>query len=80
MTMDLPGLRPPVMSDTTSHALDEYRRFRQVVRNVYAEHLDPIRIGDLVARLSPLWIQLKDELAAFARFLEGVSQADDTSS
>jgi hypothetical protein len=80
MTMNLSGLRPPVISDTTLHALDEYRRFRHVVRNVYAEHLDPIRIGDLVARLSPLWIQLKDELAAFAGFLEDVSRADDTSS
>ena len=77
MTKDLPHLRPPVTSDATVRELDEYRRFRHVVRNVYAEHLDPVRIGDLVSKLPLLWEQLKDELTAFAEFLEGVSRADD---
>lgn len=77
MTLDLPGIRPPVMSADTAHALDEYRRFRHVVRNVYAEQLDPPRVGELVVKLAPLWIQLRAEMTAFAGFLEGVSGADD---
>ncbi len=54
MTLDVPGIRPPVMSESKVQALDEYRRFRHVVRNVYAEHLDPQRIGDLARKLAPL--------------------------
>ena len=76
MTLDLPGLRTPVISLAVMQMLDEYRRFRHVVRNVYAESLDPLRVGELVERLAPLWIQLRSELAAFADFLEGVSRAD----
>jgi len=77
MTMDLPNVRPPVMSAKTAESLDEYRRFRHVVRNVYAEHLDPERVGDLVEKLSTVWEQLKKELLAFAEFLEGISRAED---
>ena len=77
MTMNLPGLRPPVVSAAAAQALDEFRRFRHVVRNVYAEHLDPQRVGDLVEKLPPLWTQLKTELTGFAEFLEGVSRADE---
>jgi hypothetical protein len=58
-------------------ALDEYRHFRRVVRNVYAESLDPRRVGALAERLVPMWMQLRNELSAFADFLEGVSRADD---
>ncbi len=79
MMLDLPGLRPPVLIEHTVRALDEFRRFRHVVRNVYAEHLDPQRIGDLVQKLAPLWTELKAELAAFADFLESVDRADDES-
>ncbi len=77
MTLDLPGLRPPVISTAVRQALDEYRRFRHVIRNVYAESLDPRRVGELVEKLAPLWAQVQQELAAFADFLEGVSRADD---
>ena len=77
MTMDLLNIRPPVMSDKTAQSLDEYRRFHHVVRNVYAEHLDPERVGGLVEKLSTVWEQLKKELLAFAEFLEGISHADD---
>ena len=78
MTLDLPGFRPPVISPVMMQALDEYRRFRHVVRNVYAESLDPRRVGALAERLVPMRMQLRNELSAFADFLEGVSRADDT--
>jgi hypothetical protein len=80
MTLDLAGLRPPILSPAVRQALDAYRRFRHVVRNVYAENLDPLRVGELAERLPALWGQLKSELTGFAEFLEGVSRADDTAS
>ena len=54
MTIDLTGIRPPMISVETANRLDEYRRFRHVVRNVYAEYLEPERIGKLVDNLSGL--------------------------
>ena len=77
MSTDVPGVRPPMITATTVEALDEFRRFRHVVRNIYAEHLEPDRIDKLVGQLAAVWGQLKVELEAFATFLEGVSQADD---
>lgn len=74
MTVDIPGLRPPVLSGTTISALDEYRRFRHVVRNVYAFALDPVRIERLTADLRPAFAQTAAELEVFASFLESLAQ------
>ncbi|HJW83856.1 MAG TPA: antitoxin [Anaerolineae bacterium] len=77
MTIEVPGIRPAVIAVETARQLDEFRRFRHVVRNVYAEYLEPGRIGDLAGKLPAVWNQLRSELEAFATFLEGVSSADD---
>jgi hypothetical protein len=77
MTTAVTGIRPAVVSADTAGRLDEFRRFRHVVRNVYAEQFEPKRIGKLVGELAALWNTVKGELEGFAVFLEGVSQADD---
>ena len=77
MNTDLPGVRPPVLSPATVTTLDEFRRFRHVVRHVYAEYLEPELIGKLVVQLTAVWEKVKTELAAFSNFLESVSEADD---
>jgi len=77
MAMELTGVRSAVISTETANGLDEYRRFRHVVRNVYAEHFEPERMGKLVDSLSGLWNRLHAELTQFAEFLEDVSRADD---
>ena len=43
MGIALPQVRPEVLSAGTIKALDEYLRFRHVVRNVYAFEFDPER-------------------------------------
>ena len=77
MATEVSGTRPEVISRESAIGLDEFRSFRHVVRNVYADHLDPERIGRLVGKLPALWERLKAELLEFAQFLEGVSWADD---
>lgn len=72
MGLDLPNLRPPVLSAQTVHALGEYLRFRHVVRNVYTYLLDAERIGSLVSQLRPAFEQVKLELLNFVQFLERV--------
>lgn len=72
MGLDLPKVRPPVLTSNSIQRLDEYLRFRHVVRNVYTFSFDPERIGRLVEELEPVFHQIRQELLAFAGFLEKV--------
>ena len=73
MGLDLPKVRPPVLSSESIQSLDEYLRFRHVVRNVYTFSFDPERIGRLVTELEAVFDQIRQELSVFAEFLETVS-------
>jgi hypothetical protein len=70
MGAEVPGVRPPVLSQETRERLDRYRGFRHVVRNVYTYNLDPEQIGVLVKQMTPTMTRVSQELAAFADFLE----------
>ena len=70
MAAEIPGVRPPVLSQETRERLDRYRGFRHVVRNVYTYYLDPEQVGVLVKQLAPTMVHVSQELAAFADFLE----------
>jgi hypothetical protein len=70
MTAQVAEVRPPVISEDTGIQLDAYRKFRHIVRNVYAYHFDPVKIGELVAGAFPLFERLNAELTAFVNFLE----------
>lgn len=70
MKSEIPGLRPAVISNEMWEVLDDLRKFRHVVRNVYTHHLDPVRLGKLVKRSTKHFAQLDAEISAFARFLE----------
>lgn len=59
MASEQPGVRP-----------DEFRGFRHVVRNVYTFKFDPSKIQNLVADVSPSFLQVQTELLAFADFLD----------
>lgn len=72
MSLDLPKVRPPVLTSDSVERLDEYLRFRHVVRNVYTFSFDPERIGRLVEELETVFEQVRQELLAFANFLEKV--------
>jgi len=65
--------RPAVISADVAAKLDEYRRFRHLVRNVYATNLVPAKMRGLVERLPELWVRLRAALVGFAEFLERIS-------
>ena len=73
MAQEVPDVRPAVISPDVATDLDEYRRFRHLVRNVYATNLVPAKMQVLVERLPLLWPRLRAELIAFAAFLERIS-------
>jgi len=70
----LPQVRPEVLSPETVKALDEYLRFRHVVRNVYTFEFEPARIERLVKQLEPSFSGVRDELVTFAGFLDLLAQ------
>ena len=76
MALDVPDVRPPVIQMATADQLDEYRKFRHRIRNIYTTNLDPERMAHLVLHLPALWPQIRSELEIFARFLRGLANAD----
>jgi HepT-like protein len=53
--------------------LDEFQRFRHLVRNVYILNLVPQRMTGLVSALPELWSRERAELLAFAAFLDALA-------
>jgi hypothetical protein len=74
MTVSLPQIRPQVLTVETANTIDEYLRFRHVVRNIYTFEFDARRVEHLVQRLRPSFEQVQVELLAFAAFLEQLGQ------
>lgn len=74
MQTDMPELRPPVLSAESVTAVDEFLRFRHVLRNIYAFQFDPERVARLVSQMRPVWTMIREELLAFASFLEQVGR------
>ncbi|MBM4046156.1 MAG: antitoxin [Planctomycetes bacterium] len=70
-------VRPEVVGSQTTALLDELRKFRHLVRNVYTFSLSPDRMQKLVSGLPSLWASLKADLTDFAGFLEQLSRADE---
>ncbi|MFW6171218.1 MAG: hypothetical protein ACODAD_12065 [Planctomycetota bacterium] len=73
MAADLAPIRPQALSRETVKLLDEYMRFRHVVRNVYAFEFELARIQDLVRGLAPCLERVESELMAFVDFLNEVA-------
>ena len=73
MNVEVPGVRPAVLSAESVEALDEYLRFRHVVRNVYTFNFDLERIERLVERIRTCFKHVRSDLLAFANFLEQVA-------
>ena len=76
MSRDISEARPAVISQDSYLILDEFRRFRHLVRNVYTLNLVPERMVSLISALPTLWAQLKKELLAFSDFLDKLIQHD----
>ncbi|MAT99874.1 MAG: antitoxin [Anaerolineaceae bacterium] len=73
MAQDFPASRPAVISQENAEILDEFRRFRHLVRNVYTINLSPTKMNGLLQILPVFWPQLRAELLAFANYLEALS-------
>lgn len=69
MTEEVSNVRPAVINSCWLQKVDELRRFRHLVRNVYTFNIVPAKIEPIVDALPELWPHIKEELLAFADFL-----------
>jgi hypothetical protein len=70
MSLEVPGVRPAVISTGLKDVLEEYRGFRHVVRNVYTHHLSAEKIKSLIEKMRITYSAVGKELNEFASFLE----------
>lgn len=69
MRLEIPALRPCVLSDSTFEDLVELMRFRHFKRYYFGTAYDWERIEALLKRVERLSVRLPDELRAFMYFL-----------
>ena len=73
MSMELDGIRPAVISEALRDRLDEYLRFRHLFRNIYAFHLDKVRLTELIKGLEEVFIDFQGAIQEFNQFLTTIA-------
>ena len=76
MSCAVDDIRPAVIADDTLHALDRYRRFRHVVRNVYSMNLESEQVVSLARELPTALAHVDRDVRAFVEFLRGLDDVD----
>ena len=72
MTLDIPEVRPPLLSKETAGKMDEFRAFRHVFRNVYGFNLSSERIVDLLNKFPHTAGCLEKEVCAFIKTMKEI--------
>lgn len=70
MSIEVPDIRPAVISDELRENLEGYLGFRHVVRNVYTYHLSPEKLEVLITQVQTVFAKAKTELTGFGEFLK----------
>lgn len=74
MALDLERVRPPVISEEVRDCLDEYRRFRHLVRHTYGHRLKWERMAPLLFALPEVFSRLTNEIDRFLMFLHDLAR------
>ena len=70
MTLNIPGLRPPVITATMEKKLREYLGFRHLFRKRYGFELDWGKLKRLLSGIPRTRIELQDEIRRFFEVLD----------
>ena len=73
MTLDLPGVRPALVSAETARVLEEFLRFRHLFRNLYGFEIEWSRLRPLLERVGPAWNAFATDATRFLEFLDAAS-------
>jgi hypothetical protein len=78
LELAVPTARPAVIRATTRASLEEYLRFRHLVRNLYTRDFAPAKMMELMDGLPSTLQSLETDLVNFREFLSEASRADET--
>lgn len=70
MSIDVPTIRPRLVSSNSFKLLDDLRGFRHVFRHSYTYTLDPQRVAQLRQAVLDRWSIVQEDLSRFQQFLE----------
>ena len=71
MTLELPGIRPAVVTVSLADSLGPFLRFRHLFRNLYGFVLDPERVSEVESRLPVAHALFVAEIKAFLTWMTG---------
>jgi len=74
MSLDVKGVRPPLVSEDLKLKLQKYLGFRHIFRDVYGFHLEQEQIKVMVKEFPRILSWLRREIAAFQEYLDKLSQ------
>lgn len=74
MQLDVPGIRPKLLSKESYHILDELRGFRHIFRHSYDYELAPDRVKSLKHKLLTNWKCIEKDVAVFTSFLQNAAR------
>ena len=72
MASEIPGVRPPVISEETKNILEDYLGFRHIVRNIYSYKINPDKIEVLVKKLPDALMRINNEIEALSIYLQNL--------
>lgn len=75
MTLDIPGLRPPVITSSTEKKLREYLSFRHLFRKRYGFELEWIKIKRLLVGIPKILSILEREIKRFFKSLSTIDHS-----
>lgn len=75
MTLEIPDIRPKIISKELAEELDEYRRFRHMFRHAYGSELRLRKMEPLTNGIDLLTANLQEKLSEFMKFVEKLSNA-----
>ena len=70
MQLDVPGIRPKLLSRESRLVLDELRGFRHIFRHAYDYELNPDRVKSLKQKMLAHWKRIEKDVAVFTEFLQ----------
>ncbi|MBI5025848.1 MAG: hypothetical protein HZC12_03785 [Nitrospirae bacterium] len=69
MALDIKGLRPPVLSSATERQLEEYLKFRHLVRSIYGFELEETKMSPLIKGIDKVTGAFLKDIERFISFL-----------
>ena len=75
MTLEIPDIRPQIISKELAEELDEYRRFRHMFRHAYGSELRWRKIEPLANGIDLLTANFHEKLSAFIQFVDNLRMA-----